>query len=309
MISIREQVRDDLRVYMSRTGYSAAEIADRAGYAHHTMLQFISDGRFGNRTGIGQETAERLAAFMRDNPPLLPELPGRFYETSSTREIDRALDYICEGHWGTLYGPSGGQKSFTIETRSAEAAREAEPRMISIRTSAAGMTSRTLLARMAQALGAPYAYCTEPLRQAVLYAVRKRKTPVAVVLDEAQHLFKQVETLETLREMGDLCRRRMGILVAGNEGVLHLFDSRQGIYFEQWRSRVQQIEVKVLGPSREEARRMLLSELGERHQAKFDGIIDGCTVLDPITDKKYVNAHRLFQFVRSVKEGAARRTN
>jgi AAA domain len=304
----RDSVRDSLRTYMARTGYTAREIGDRAGYARQTVMQFMSSARFGDRDGLGQHTAERLAEFMRQNPAPLPELPGRLYETAATREIDRALDYICGAHWGTLYGPSGGQKSFTISMRAAEAARSSgELRMIAIRASASAMSPRTLLARIGQALGAPYAYATEPLRQAVVYAIGKRKTPLAIVLDEAQHLMKELDTLETLREIGDLCGRRVGILVAGNEGVLKLFSPRKGIYFEQWRSRVQQIEVKVLGPSRDEARRMLAGELGERQQAKFDGIIEGCTVTDPITQKKYVNAHRLFQFIRSVQEGADRK--
>ena len=34
---LREEVRSELRVYMSRTGLSAAEIAERAGYARQTL--------------------------------------------------------------------------------------------------------------------------------------------------------------------------------------------------------------------------------------------------------------------------------
>ena len=186
---LREEVRSELRVYMSRTGLSAAEIAERAGYARQTLHQFISGARFGRREGTGDDTAARLRNFMSDNPPPGLELPGRLYETEATAQMDRLIAYAACGRWGMCYGPARAQKTFLLEYRAAEAAAELEARLVYIRTSPSGMRPAALLRRMAAGLAAPYAQYTDGLRRSVLYELRKRRAPVVFVLDEAQHLY------------------------------------------------------------------------------------------------------------------------
>ncbi len=159
-----------------------------------------------------------------------------------------------------------------------------------------------LLGRISQALGVPYSYSVDDIRQNLLHALRQRKSPVAVALNEAQHLFSRVDTLETLREIGDLARVRMGILVAGNEAVLRLFDPRRNVHFEQWRSRIQQLEECVLGPSRAEGRQMVLGELPGLSPGKVEAVLDSCEVKDPESRKTYVNARRLFNTLRDVRD-------
>ena len=81
---------------------------------------------------------------------------------------------------------------------------------------------------------------------------------------------KDVDTLETVRRLGDLLRGKLGLIVAGNEQIISLFKPRQGRYFEQWRSRIEQRELRVLGPTREEARGMVMAELGEAKDAQVE---------------------------------------
>jgi len=304
----REDVRQALRIYMSRTGWSLAEIAGRSGYAHQTLKQFASGGKFGTAAEENGLTAARLSAFMAENAAPLPELPGRLYETEATRQMDSMLDHARAGGWGTLYGPAGAQKTFLLEYRAAEAARDGEPAVCLVGAEP-DLSPRGLLARIAMGLAAPYACQTDALRQAVIYTVRLRKAPVALVIDEAQLLYNRIDTLETLRRLGDALRRRLGILVAGNEQVTKLFEPRRRNYFEQWRSRIEQEKARVLGPTAAEARQMVAGEIPQANASQIEAAIEDSTVSDPLSEKKYVNARRLFNTIEAFQRGRNRKLN
>ena len=173
MLETREQVRADLRVYMSRTQMSLPEIAARVGYQTQTMQQFVSRARFGTSVETG-ETVQRIAAFMAENPPELPSFPGRIYETEGTRAMRELIADAREGIWGTCYAPYGAQKTFLFQTVFAESAREAIP-WFALVEAVERMSPRMLLAAIARAIAAPYAQYTTPLRDAVLGELRRRK--------------------------------------------------------------------------------------------------------------------------------------
>lgn len=297
---VRESARQALHLYMARTGLGLPALAERTGFALHSLRQFSSLGRYGD--GEGEHTAAQLMAFFAANPAPLPELPGRLYETQSTREMDRLLRYVARGRWGTLYGPAGAQKSFLLEYRAAQAAQREQTNLICLRTSPAGMSPNVLLRRIGAALAAPYAQYLDGIRQAVLYKLRQRRGTVSIVLDEAQHLYSRIDTLETLRELGDVAGARVGILLAGNERVLDLFEPRRHIHFEQWRSRIEQEQVRVLGPSREEGRRIVPAERPGMSGDQVEAILEGCMVADPVSKRKYVNARRLFNTLRDLAD-------
>jgi hypothetical protein len=312
-MDLRTETTQALRVYMMRSGFPLSLIADQAGFAPQTLKQFVSAARFGSPATKGEDTARRLSEWMTANPVALPELPGHFYETEATREIDFLLDEVAEGAWGKLYGPSGSQKTFVLEYRAAEAARQAEPRIIYINCSAAGMSPNVLLRRIASALGVPYAQTTEGLRQQIFFAVRRRRTSVALVIDEADHFHWRLDTLETLREIGDALPARgnragVGILIVGNEGVMDIFRDRPGMYMEKWKGRISQVERRVIGPSIEKAKGIILSELGQLKTANVNTILygkDGRTsnvVQDPVSGEDYVTAHGLFHAIRRIQK-------
>lgn len=306
MVLSRDDVRRQLRIYMSKTGCGISELAYRSGYAQRTLLQFMSTSRYGDAQG--QTAARKLAQFIRDNPAELPEFPGRLYETEATRAMDRLIEHAVAGGWGTVYGPAGAQKTFLLEYRAAEAARSQECEMVLVGADP-NLSPRGLLGRIARGIAAPYAQQTEALREAILYTLRRRKRPVAVVVDEAQLLHPRIDTLETLRRLGDKARGRIGILVAGNEQVLQLFEPRRNVYFEQWRSRVEQEEAHVLGPRESEARQILAAEVPGIKAAAADEIVKGTKVQDPLSKRGYVNARRLFNTIRMMQRQARRKAN
>ena len=302
--AVREEARQALRVYQSRTGLSLLEIATRAGFAYHSVRQFASGGRYGD--GNGESTGKALLEFFRTHPFLAHENPGRLYETDTTRKIDKLISYCQAGGWGILYGPTGAQKSHLLKLRAAEAESAPEPSLALVEVSGP-MTPWALFGRIAREVGAPYAQSFEGLRNSILYTVRSRKTPLALVLDEADLLYKSVDALEVLRRLGDALpvksgRPGLGLLVAGNEDILRLFEPRRGNYFGRWRDRIEQKEVRVLGPSQSEAREIVRAELGEGlPEQVVNQPVESSTVKDPVSGKQYVSTHRLFHALEAFR--------
>lgn len=300
MNELREQAGRKLHVYMSRSGMTLGEIAGEIGYSTQSLKQFASHAQYGDSDG--HVIAKAVTDWIDKNPVPPPALPGKLYETRATRDMDNLLRHINNGGWGSLYGPSGAQKSFLLEYRFAESARAAEPEIVYIRASAAGMTPPVLLQRIAAQIGAPAVRYTDGMRQSVLYAIRRRSAPLALVIDEADALFRWIETLETLREIGDLARPKVGILVVGNERVAaNIFQNRRSFSFEKWRGRIEQEELRVLGPSEEEATRIVAEELGVSRKEPVQRLVEGCMVQDPISRKRYVSMHRLFNSIKSAR--------
>jgi DNA transposition AAA+ family ATPase len=302
---VREEARNALHIYMCRSGLSIPQLAERMGYSPYSLRQFSSLARYGDSQG--ELAGQTVLEWLKKHSLPAPTLPGKLYRTRATDQMDALLTHIRQGGWGVLYGPSGSQKSFLLEYRGAESAQNSEASIVYVRTSPSGMTPNVLLDRIAAALGAPYAQATDAVRQSVLYAVHQRRTSLALVLDEADALYKWVETLETLRELGDLARAGLGraglgILVAGNERVMQIFENRRGVYFEKWRGRIEQEGLRVIGPSAEEAAGIMRGELGELKPATVETVVEGCLVDDPVSRKKYVNAHRLFNAIRKIRE-------
>jgi hypothetical protein len=304
MNASRDEARRQIRSYLSRSGMTTGMFAEQVGFSPNSVKQFISAARYGD--GDGHLTAEAVLDWISRNPLPAPQSPGKLYETHATREMDAMLAHVENGGWGILYGPSGAQKSFLLEYRYAQAAAKPEPGIVYIRSSPAGMTPNVLLRRISAGLGACYAQSTESIRQSVLLTIRRRRASLALVLDEADALDRWVETLETLREIGDLARARIGapgigILMAGNERVMDIFRDRRGVYFEKWRGRIEQKELRVLGPSPEEAARILEEELGALKEQTRQAVIERCMVTDPVSHRGYVNMHRLWNAIRQVK--------
>ena len=320
MNALREEAQQALRTYLSRSQASLSVLAPQMGFSHRSMIQFISNAKWG--VGEGEIAARKILEWVAANPVALPDFEGELRASAATRAMDDLLDVIADGSWGRLYGPSGSQKSFLLKHRWAEAARTAEPRIIYIEASQSGFTPCALLRRIASALGAGFAQSSEGLRQQIYGAVRRRHTPVGLVVDESDRFYRQLDTLETLREICDALPARngrpgMGLLVVGNEKVMEIFRDRPGMYMEKWRGRINQHELRVIGPSVEEAREMVIAELGAAKASAIDLLIYGDkargwaanVVLDPASGDNYVTTHGLFAAIRRVQQLKNKKVN
>jgi DNA transposition AAA+ family ATPase len=305
-MTAREQMRESLSAYMGRTGVSLGELAARIGYSRQSLLQLNSSAQYGKSDG--EAAARTVLDFIMANPPEAPALPGTLHVTRNVRTIDQMISEAKRGTWVLLYGPPGTQKSFVFEYRQAESmAASLEPGVVYIYASM-NMAPLSLLREIATGLGAYVGRDRSVTMRNILYTLRRRKTPVALVIDEAQHLARRLDTLEILREVGD--RGRIGLLLAGHDNVLDLFDmSGSRGQLEQWRSRVEQKRRRLPGLSKDEATDILRAELGPVPARVLKDAIDGSTVTDeraPIMPGRerasYISARRLFNSIRDFKQ-------
>jgi DNA transposition AAA+ family ATPase len=305
-MTAREEMRQSVTAYMGRTGLSLGELAARIGYSRNSLLQLNSEAKYG--TSDGETAARTVLEFLKTNPPEAPALPGTLHLTRNVRTIDQMISEAKRGTWVILYGPPGTQKSFVFEYRQAESmAASLEPGVAYIYASM-NMAPLSLLREIAMALGAYLGRDRSITMRNILYTLRRRKTPVALVIDEAQHLAKRLDTLEILREVGD--RGRIGLLLAGHDNVLDLFEMRGSRgQLEQWRSRVEQKKRRLPGLSEDEAENIVRAELGSLPALVLKDAVDGATVTDeraPVMPGRqrptYVSARRLFNSIRDFKQ-------
>jgi DNA transposition AAA+ family ATPase len=298
-VPTREEAREALRLYQMRTGLSVGQIALRMGYARRSLIQYATRARYGD--GNGAETARRIIDFIRANPPEAPEFPGtKLYDTENVRMIDREIVNAQRGHFTLVYGPAGTQKSFVFEWRTAEAWREAlEPGVVYIYADP-DMTPLALLQEIAFGLGADVGISRHAALRAILYTLRRRKSPVAIVIDEAQNLAKRFDTLETLRQVCD--RGRIGLLIAGHDNVEDIFRPRGDGQLAQWRSRVQQHRRCLPGLSPSEAREIIQGEIGAVPEKVRETLIGGSMEHDTRKRKDYISARRLFNALRDFND-------
>jgi DNA transposition AAA+ family ATPase len=282
-----------------RTGLSVGQIAVRMGYARRSLIQFASKAQYGD--GDGAEAARRVVDFIKANPPEAPEFPGtKIYDTGNVRVIDREIMNARRGHFSLVYGPAGTQKSFVFEWRTAEAWRETlEPGAVYIYADP-DMTPLALLQEIALSLGADVSTSRHATLRAILYTLRHRQSPVAIIIDEAQNLAKRFDTLETLRQVCD--RGRIGLLIAGHDNIEDIFRPRSDGQLAQWRSRVEQHRRCLPGLSQSEAREIIQGEVGTVPEKVAETLVAGSMEHDTRKRKNYISARRLFNALRDFQE-------
>lgn len=295
----REEACEALRLYRMRTGLSVGEIALRMGYARRSLIQYVSRGRYGDGNGV--ETARRVFDFIKANPPEAPEFPGpNLYDTENVRVIDRQIANARRGHFTLVYGAAGTQKSYVFEWRTAEAWRDAlEPGVVYIYADP-DMTPLSLLQEIALGLGAHAGNNRHGTLRAILYTLRHRKSPVAIIIDEAQNLAKRLDSLETVRQVCD--RGRIGLMIAGHDNVEDIFQPRGDGQLAQWRSRLEQHRRCLPGLSESEARKIIQGEIGTVPEKAVETLVAGSMERDTRKRKDYISARRLFNALRDLQE-------
>jgi DNA transposition AAA+ family ATPase len=137
--------------------------------------------------------------------------------------------------------------------------------------------------------------------------LRHRKSPVALIIDEAQHLAKRLDTLETLRQVCD--RGRIGLLISGHDSIEDIFRPRGDGELAQWRSRVEQHRRCLPGLSPSEAREIIQGEVGAVPEKVRETLTVGSMEHDTRKRTDYISARRLFNAIRDFKERKEGKSN
>jgi type II secretory pathway predicted ATPase ExeA len=299
--------------WMARTGVGPQELASRLGIGESTLRMFV-DGRYGHLAGTRdtQFISARVWPFITARWPK-EETPdaAELLETRGYRKIRECLEEaLDEGAISILYGPPSSEKSFVLENLCAQfkaSGQDAIYVYCGPRVSPTGLL-RDLARKSDVWLRSCY---FQPYMQALRTEYVSRKTPPALVFDEAQHL--SVETLETIRELHDRTRksgrRGCGIVLAGSHNLHRDFErASRRPSLEQWLSRIS-YRIQLEGMTREEALTIASRAFGNGKAAKLteaqqEACLKRCTVVDAYANppRPYYSSRRLIEYIRQQRK-------
>jgi type II secretory pathway predicted ATPase ExeA len=299
--------------WMARTGIGPQDLAARLSVGESTVRLFLS-GRYGELGGKRDThfISARLWPFISARwPKEEAHEAAELLETRGYRKIRECLEEaIDEGAISILYGPPSSEKSFVLENLCAQF-REAGQEAIYIYCGPR-MTPTAVLREIARAsqvwLRSNY---YQPYMQALRTEFVSRKTPPALIFDEAQHL--SVETLETIRELHDRTKRAgrkgCGIVLAGSHNLHRDFESiTRRSSLEQWLSRIS-YRIQLEGMTKDEALTIAARAFGNGKPAKLSEAqqelcLKRCTVTDAYANppRPYFSSRRLLEYIRQQKK-------
>jgi DNA transposition AAA+ family ATPase len=300
--------------WLTRMGLAPQDLASRLGIGESTLRMFLY-GRYGELGG-GRDThfiCARIWPFITARWPKEEEAaePGQLLETRGYRKIRECLEEaIDDGAISILYGPPSSEKSFVLENLCAQF-REAGRGAIYIYCGPRH-TPTALLKDIARSSDV---WMRLNFFRAHMEALRSeflsRKTPPALVFDEAQHL--SVESLEAIRELHDRTRRAgrkgCGIVLAGSHSLHRDFESAaRRSSLEQWLSRIS-YRIQLEGMTKDEALTIAARAFGNGKPAKLseaqrEACLKRCTVTDAYANppRAYFSSRRLLEYIRQQKK-------
>jgi DNA transposition AAA+ family ATPase len=304
LTSLPNQARAELRNYAGRTGLPLGVLASRMGYARQTLMQFSSDHY---PRGNGDVIAHVVLDYIHAHPIERPKAPGKLYSTANVRLIDELLSLSMEGAVSLAYGPPGTQKTFVFRSRLAEAWQHSnDPDLVYV-YAAASMAPLHVLKEIGRGLGASLCGDRYTLLRNLLYTLEQRQRPATIIIDEAHHLGRRIDTLEVLREIVD--RAGVGMILAGHDDLETIFMAKRGGPLEQWFSRID-YHKRLPGLSSAEVERIVRGELGEVSEAGLRAVVEGARVKDYREGSTYISARRVFKMTAQVQrsKSISRRT-
>lgn len=298
-----DEAREKVRAYRARTGLSIGQVGRLAGYAHQTMVQFVA-ARF---PCSENSMARQVMKALEENPPEVQDVEGRLYTTHNVRILDRQFQAAREGALSLIYGSPGTQKSFVFQRRVAEALRRAglEAPAIGYVYASGAMGRRSLAQEIARQFvvfsdGAAYQIITN-----IVFALRRRRQRAVLIVDEAQHLGRQLNLLEMLRELVD--RAGIGLIVAGHDRLEQIFDPDHSP-LEQFVQRFDH-RLRLPGLAEKEVREIAAAELGPLKERTLKEILKQSVARDRQTRTDYYSARYLFKVIAQVRCARAKNGN
>jgi len=301
--------------FLARTGLTPQDVACRLGIGESTLREFIY-GRYGTANGAPRDTqfiSARVWPFITSHMPKeeAPET-AQLLETRGYRKIRECLEEaIEEGAISIIYGPPSSEKSYVLESLCAQFCKAGQHVVYTY--CGPRFTPTAILREIAHAsriwLRSNY---FQPFMHALRTEFLSRKTPPALVFDEAQSL--SMESLETIRQLHDRTaragRKGCGVILAGSHGLYRDFDrSSRRAGLEMWFSRIS-YRIQLTGMSEEEVLKLAARALGNGKVARLTEVqqkscLQRCTVIDTfaIPPRPYYSSRRLLEYLRQQRKG------
>ncbi len=300
-IPASDQVRKRLEQYLELTGMTPSEFADAAGCSYNKVKYFLRD-QYDQISETDFGPRRDFWAWMQAHP-VEPETKssGKLYETRDYQllrkyfflALNRRRAYVVQADPGI--GKTFCGKHLISELNRREISRNGAGRRAYFVRASAIMTPTQLLKEIALACGISSIGDSRRVLRALRRAFSGRS--VVVVIDEAQQL--SVAALESVRELLDE-PPHCGLLIVGSHELERKF-TLNSVELEQWNSRIASFR-KLDGLSEQEARGILLAEMGELPEKVVRGTLKDCEV-DHLSrgrnDRahKYISARRLFSSI------------
>lgn len=229
-------VRRAVSDYMDAAGMDWHALASELGYSSESIRKFMSD-RYDQIAGTDRYLRASLWSFLERHPLADDaEIPRKLLRTRDTRTILG----LCEEARGkariaVVEGPPGTSKTTALRWYMAERNRRQGFDAFYVRA-IAGISGPDLLRRLCAAARAPRHSARGILLDGLVRRLKRRR-PVVLLVDEAQHLLGHgAEPFEQLRDVLDLAS--CGCLLAGHFSFLQSLTNGLGRQLEQWLSRI-----------------------------------------------------------------------
>ena len=295
------------RAFALRAGLTYGEMADMAALNRNSFGVWMS-GNYDRHHAVDSNTLVIRAAIKQvmDRHEIEAVAPGAgpHYATAEFDKVRKSMwSALRQSTAFLIDGPPGTQKTYTFRTVAAEINASGEGRAVYV---------------YARVDHAPAAFLTEacteagiPNRGNIGQLMRKLRfflgsQKALLIIDEAQHL--PFTTLEILRQLLDT-PPFFGVMLAGSHDLSVRLRNWQ---MEQWRSRLRRSHLLV-GLSEDEARHILMSELGRLSKSDVADAIQGASVEAVRNSKpfRYISARNLFFAIEdaraAVQENAVRK--
>jgi DNA transposition AAA+ family ATPase len=314
-------VRALLEHFLSLSGYTLTEVADKI-HKSHTAVCLFRKGRYGdNVPGAASNTAEIRVAIKDFIEPLMQEYEsagfvsaGNVYRTGNYLILRKAFFNALDRGWAyCVDGPPGVRKTYPLrslvnELRQLDASKNGHARRVAYVRCRIGIKPLGILQRIAREFGVPAQGNIDQLLRKIQFHLMGRRA--SIILDEGQLL--GINALETVRELLDM-PPYIGLIFAGSHDLQLRF---KDLSLEQFRSRIQKtIELRD-GVTEDEAIEMITGELGKFPKAELQAQIRKFRVQDPRRDHgrtcncdqcHYISARSLFSWIEQVRVGMAAR--
>jgi DNA transposition AAA+ family ATPase len=264
------------------------------------MKQFMAGCYPHNELPLAADIIKQIEA----NPPEVPDVRGKLYDTGNVRILDEQLGAAAQGALCLIYGAPGTQKSFVFQRRVAETLRSngLKPPALAYVYASTAMGRASLVQEIARsfvcfARGPAYSVLTN-----LVFSLRRRERRPVLIIDEAQHLGHDLSLLEVLRELTD--RAEIGLVVAGHDDLEKIFDPDTSP-LEQFIQRFD-YRLRLPGLAEAEVRSIATTELGELKERALGEILNQSETYDRQRRAKYFSARFLFKVIAQTRAARAK---